>query len=110
MSFRGPATPVESHAFSKSRNVGVYWVFFFFSSRRRHTRCSRDWSSDVCSSDLIVVPQKKGEPIIIKYDESPREDTSMEALAKLKPAFKKDGTVTAGNAPGTNDGERKRGG
>ena len=40
----------------------------------------------------------------MKYDESPREDTSMEALAKLKPAFKKDGTVTAGNAPGTNDG------
>jgi acetyl-CoA C-acetyltransferase len=52
----------------------------------------------------IEVPQKKGEPIMIKYDESPREDTSMEALAKLKPAFKKDGTVTAGNAPGTNDG------
>jgi acetyl-CoA C-acetyltransferase len=50
------------------------------------------------------VPQKKGEPVVIKYDESPREDTSMEALAKLKPAFKKDGTVTAGNAPGTNDG------
>ena len=52
----------------------------------------------------IEVPQKKGEPIIIKYDESPREDTSMEALAKLKPAFKKDGTVTVGNALGTNDG------
>jgi len=52
----------------------------------------------------IEVPQKKGEPIVIKYDESPREDTTMEALAKLKPAFKKDGTVTAGNAPGTNDG------
>jgi acetyl-CoA C-acetyltransferase len=52
----------------------------------------------------IEVPQKKGEPIVIKYDESPREDTSMEVLAKLKPAFKKDGTVTAGNAPGTNDG------
>ena len=52
----------------------------------------------------IEVPQKKGEPILIKYDESPREDTSMETLAKLKPAFKKDGTVTAGNAPGTNDG------
>jgi acetyl-CoA C-acetyltransferase len=52
----------------------------------------------------IEVPQKKGEPVVIKYDESPREDTSMEALAKLKPAFKKDGTVTAGNAPGTNDG------
>src|SRR6202043_2739257 len=52
----------------------------------------------------IEVPQKKGEPVVIKYDESPREDTSLEALAKLKPAFKKDGTVTAGNAPGTNDG------
>src|ERR1700741_2261560 len=52
----------------------------------------------------IEVPQKKGEPLVIKYDESPREDTTMEALARLKPAFKKDGTVTAGNAPGTNDG------
>jgi len=52
----------------------------------------------------IEVPQKKGAPLVIKYDESPREDTSLEALAKLKPAFKKDGTVTAGNAPGTNDG------
>ena len=52
----------------------------------------------------IEVPQKKGDPLVIQYDESPREDTSMEALARLKPAFKKDGTVTAGNAPGTNDG------
>jgi acetyl-CoA C-acetyltransferase len=52
----------------------------------------------------IEVPQKKGEPVSIKYDESPREETTLEALAKLKPAFKKDGTVTAGNAPGTNDG------
>jgi acetyl-CoA C-acetyltransferase len=52
----------------------------------------------------VEIPQKKGDPIIIKTDESPREDTSLEALAKLKPAFKKDGTVTAGNAPGTNDG------
>jgi acetyl-CoA C-acetyltransferase len=52
----------------------------------------------------IEIPQKKGDPLVIKYDESPREDTSIEALAKLKPAFKKDGTVTAGNAPGTNDG------
>jgi len=52
----------------------------------------------------LQVPQKKGEPVVVKYDESPREDTSLEALAKLKPVFKKDGTVTAGNAPGTNDG------
>src|SRR5271155_3452910 len=52
----------------------------------------------------ISIPQKKGDPVIVKTDESPREDTSMEALGKLKPAFKKDGTVTAGDAPGTNDG------
>jgi acetyl-CoA C-acetyltransferase len=52
----------------------------------------------------IEVPQKKGDSLVIKFDESPREDTTLEALAKLKPAFKKDGTVTAGNAPGTNDG------
>jgi acetyl-CoA C-acetyltransferase len=52
----------------------------------------------------IEIPQRKGAPVVIKTDESPREDTSLEALAQLKPAFKKDGTVTAGNAPGTNDG------
>jgi len=52
----------------------------------------------------VAIPQKKGDPVVIKTDESPREDTSLEILAKLKPAFKKDGTVTAGNAPGTNDG------
>jgi acetyl-CoA C-acetyltransferase len=52
----------------------------------------------------ITIPQKKGEPIQFSVDESPRADTSLEALARLKPAFKPDGTVTAGNAPGTNDG------
>jgi acetyl-CoA C-acetyltransferase len=52
----------------------------------------------------IEIPQKKGAPVVIKTDESPREDSTLETLAKLKPAFKKDGTVTAGNAPGTNDG------
>jgi acetyl-CoA C-acetyltransferase len=52
----------------------------------------------------VEVAQKKGPPVQIRYDESPREDTTLAALAKLKPAFKKDGTVTAGNAPGTNDG------
>jgi acetyl-CoA C-acetyltransferase len=52
----------------------------------------------------IDIPQRKGDPIVMKKDESPREDTSVEKLAKLRPVFKKDGTVTAGNAPGTNDG------
>jgi len=52
----------------------------------------------------ISIKQKKGEPIKFSTDESPRADTSLEALGKLRPAFKPDGTVTAGNAPGTNDG------
>jgi acetyl-CoA C-acetyltransferase len=52
----------------------------------------------------VSIPQKKGEPVIFKTDECPRADTTLEGLAKLKPAFKPDGTVTAGNAPGTNDG------
>ncbi|MGH9468653.1 MAG: acetyl-CoA C-acetyltransferase [Terriglobales bacterium] len=52
----------------------------------------------------VEIPQKKGDPVVITKDEGPRADTSLEALGKLKPAFKKDGTVTAGNAPGVNDG------
>lgn len=52
----------------------------------------------------IPVPQRKGDPIPFMKDEGPRGDISIEGLAKLKPAFQKDGTVTAGNAPGLNDG------
>jgi acetyl-CoA C-acetyltransferase len=53
----------------------------------------------------VEIPQKKGDPLILDYDEPVRPDTTTESLAKLKPAFKRDGgTVTAGNAPGVNDG------
>ena len=52
----------------------------------------------------VHVPQRKGDPVLFSTDESPRADTTLDALARLKPAFKPDGTVTAGNAPGTNDG------
>jgi acetyl-CoA C-acetyltransferase len=52
----------------------------------------------------VEIRQKKGPAILFDKDESVREDSSIEALANLKPAFKKDGTVTAGNAPGVNDG------
>src|SRR5258706_4832869 len=76
---------------------------FAFESHQKAVRARKS-----CFFEAQILPmevaQKKGEPLIVKYDESPREDTSIEALAKLKPAFKKDGTVTAGNAPGTNDG------
>lgn len=52
----------------------------------------------------VEIPQRKGDPVLFKKDECPRPEISMEGLAKLKPAFEKDGTVTAGNAPGLNDG------
>ena len=52
----------------------------------------------------MAIPSKKGETTTFAADETPREDTSLETLAKLKAAFKEGGTVTAGNAPGVNDG------
>src|ERR1043166_1181194 len=54
----------------------------------------------------VELPAKKksATPVVFDKDESPREDTTIEILRALKPAFKKDGTVTAGNAPGVNDG------
>jgi len=52
----------------------------------------------------VTIPQKKGEPRFVSIDERPRRDTSLESLSRLKPAFRKDGTVTAGNSSGLNDG------
>lgn len=52
----------------------------------------------------VFIPQRKGDPVIFDTDERPRRDTTLEKLAKLRPAFKKDGTVTAGNSSGLNDG------
>lgn len=52
----------------------------------------------------VPVPQRKGDPVMVSQDERPRRDTSLESLAKLKPAFRKDGSVTAGNSSGLNDG------
>ncbi|MDD5176213.1 MAG: acetyl-CoA C-acyltransferase [Sterolibacterium sp.] len=52
----------------------------------------------------VVLPQKKGDPVVVGKDEFPRPDATIEQLAKLAPAFKKDGTVTAGNSSGINDG------
>jgi acetyl-CoA C-acetyltransferase len=73
-----------------------------------HRKAIAAWKECRFSSQVVPVEisaKKKGDPPIkFDKDESPREDTSMETLRKLKPAFKKDGTVTAGNAPGVNDG------
>jgi acetyl-CoA C-acetyltransferase len=72
-------------------------------SHRKAAQAARDGAF---AAELLPVsiPQRKGEPLVMTRDESVREDTSLETLAKLKPAFDPEGTVTAGNAPGVNDG------
>ncbi|MGA7218077.1 MAG: acetyl-CoA C-acetyltransferase [Candidatus Sulfotelmatobacter sp.] len=73
-----------------------------------HRKAIAAWKECRFKSQIVPVElpaKKKGEaPVLFEKDESPREDTSVETLRGLKPAFKKDGTVTAGNAPGVNDG------
>jgi acetyl-CoA C-acetyltransferase len=73
-----------------------------------HRKAIAAWNECRFKSQIVPVEipaKKKGEaPVLFEKDESPREDTTIEVLRSLKPAFKKDGTVTAGNAPGVNDG------
>ena len=76
---------------------------FAAESHRRAAQATREgWFKDEILP--ITIPQRKGNPLVVDRDEAIRPDTTVEALAALKPAFKKDGTVTAGNAPGVNDG------
>ena len=71
-------------------------------SHRKAAQATREgWFRDEILP--ISIPQKKGNPLVVDRDEPIREDTTAETLAALKPAFKKDGSVTAGNAPGVND-------
>ena len=77
--------------------------FAFHSHRKAHEARQAGRFMDELAA--IEIPQKKGDPIVLDYDEPVRPETTVESLAKLRPAFKKDGgTVTAGNAPGVNDG------
>ncbi len=73
---------------------------------RSHQKAARAAADGAFDAEIVAVPipQKKGEPVLFARDESVRADTSIEALAKLKPAFDPKGSVTAGNAPGVNDG------
>ena len=73
-------------------------------SARSHERAIQ--AKDLFSEEIVAIdiPQRKGDPITVDVDEAPRANSTIEALAKLKPAFGKDGTITAGNAPGINDG------
>ncbi|MCB9479540.1 MAG: acetyl-CoA C-acetyltransferase [Deltaproteobacteria bacterium] len=71
-----------------------------------HQRAIAAIKSNRFESELVPVPipQRKGDPVMFTTDEHPRDDVSLEGLASLKPAFRKGGTVTAGNASGLNDG------
>jgi acetyl-CoA C-acetyltransferase len=73
---------------------------------RSHQKAARATAEGAFADEMlpISVPQKKGTPLVMQQDEAIRPETTVEALAALKPAFKKDGSVTAGNAPGVNDG------
>jgi acetyl-CoA C-acetyltransferase len=75
-------------------------------SLRSHQRAITAWDKGLFMEEVmtVAVPQKKGEPMLVSADESLRRDTSLEKLAGLRPAFQKDGTITAGNAPGLSDG------
>ncbi|TCN24026.1 acetyl-CoA C-acetyltransferase [Mesobacillus foraminis] len=73
---------------------------------RSHQRVIQAVDSGILAEEIVPVevPQRRGEPVLVEHDEAPRKDTSIESLSKLKPVFDHDGTITAGNAPGVNDG------
>src|SRR5699024_6428584 len=75
-------------------------------SLRSHERAIQAIEDGKFKEEIIPidVPQRKGDPIVVDTDEAPRKDTSLEKLSQLRPAFGSDGTITAGNAPGVNDG------
>ncbi|GAA1572707.1 acetyl-CoA C-acetyltransferase [Kribbella hippodromi] len=75
-------------------------------SARSHQRAAEAWKNGVFADEVVPVevPQRKGDPIVVDTDEGVRGDTSVEALAKLRPAFGKDGTITAGSASQISDG------
>jgi len=73
---------------------------------RSHQRAEKAWANGAMKGEVVVValPQKRGEPVRVERDEGVRPGTTVEALGKLPPAFKKDGTITAGNASQISDG------
>ncbi|MEK4023569.1 acetyl-CoA C-acetyltransferase [Mammaliicoccus sciuri] len=89
-----------ANEFSLSREKQDEW------SLRSHERALAAMDNGFFKEEIVTVsiPQRKGEPLVVFEDEAPRKGSSLESLAKLRPAFDKDGTITAGNAPGVNDG------
>lgn len=85
---------------SLSREAQDEWAL------RSHQRAIEAIESGKFAEEIVKVevPQRKGAPVVVEHDEAPRKDTSIEKLAKLGPVFNGEGTITAGNAPGVNDG------
>ncbi|MEC2055342.1 acetyl-CoA C-acetyltransferase [Peribacillus psychrosaccharolyticus] len=83
-----------------SREEQDNWAF------QSHQKAIKAIEEGILAEEIIpvTVPVRKGEPAIVEHDEAPRKDTSIEKLAKLGPAFNNEGSITAGNAPGVNDG------
>jgi acetyl-CoA C-acetyltransferase len=102
-SFENCHMGVSGEVVSEKYNVGrAEQDAYAAESHRKAAQATREgWFKDEILP--ISIPQKKGSPVVVDRDEPIREDTTAETLAGLKPAFKKDGTVTAGNAPGVND-------
>ncbi|WP_172371313.1 acetyl-CoA C-acetyltransferase [Sporosarcina jiandibaonis] len=86
--------------FSLTRETQDEWAL------RSHERALKAIDDGLFREEIVPVEiaQRRGDSIKVDSDEAPRRDTSLETLAKLRPAFGKDGTITAGNAPGINDG------
>lgn len=89
-----------AETFELSREKQDEWSY------RSHSLALKAIDAGIFAEEIVPVEiaQRKGDPIVVNQDEAPRMDTSVESLAKLKPAFGKEGTITAGNAPGVNDG------
>ncbi|MFD0826627.1 acetyl-CoA C-acetyltransferase [Neobacillus sp. M.A.Huq-85] len=83
-----------------SREAQDEWAY------RSHARAIAAIESGKFAEEIVAVevPQRKGAPVVVEQDEAPRKDTSLERLSKLTPVFNFEGTITAGNAPGVNDG------
>jgi acetyl-CoA C-acetyltransferase len=96
----GLSGEVVAEEYSVSREAQDVWAAD--SHARAAAATTAGWFRDEIVS--VSMPQKKGDPVVVSTDEPIRPDTTAAALSKLKPAFKPDGTVTAGNAPGVNDG------
>lgn len=111
--FTNPLLAKRHHPFSMgetAENVAETWKIaraeqdeFALASQ---VKCRRAVESGRLAAEIIpvLIPQKKGEPLLVRADEHPRPETTIEQLAKLRPAFREGGTVTAGNSSGVNDG------